>query len=84
MGRIPTDHLSGGFQRSELHGPGRSRAAANRGGRRVADTWVEIDDVIVFERVYREVLRAAERKAADIIVIARMAREGSASHSVDR
>ena len=32
-------------------------------------TWVEIDDVVVFGRAYREVLRAADTKPADLIVM---------------
>ena len=31
--------------------------------------WVEIDDVVVFGRTYREILRAAEAKPADLIVM---------------
>ena len=31
--------------------------------------WVEIDDVVVFGRTYREILRAAESKPADLIVM---------------
>jgi nucleotide-binding universal stress UspA family protein len=39
-------------------------------------TWVEIDDVVVFGRAYREVLRAAETKAADLIVMGAQGRGG--------
>ena len=39
-------------------------------------TWVEIDDVVVFGRPYREVLRAAEMKSADLIVMGAQGRGG--------
>ena len=32
-------------------------------------TWVEIDDLVVFGRAHREILRAAETKPADLIVM---------------
>ena len=38
--------------------------------------WVEIDDVIVFGRPYREILRAAESKPADLIVMGAQGRGG--------
>jgi len=39
-------------------------------------TWVEIDDVVVFGRAYREILRAAESKPADLIVMGTQGRGG--------
>ena len=39
-------------------------------------TWVEIDDVVVFGRAYREILRAAETKPADLIVMGAQGRGG--------
>jgi nucleotide-binding universal stress UspA family protein len=39
-------------------------------------TWVEIDDVVVFGRGYREILRAAETKPADLIVMGAQGRGG--------
>jgi nucleotide-binding universal stress UspA family protein len=39
-------------------------------------TWVEIDDVIVFGRAHREILRAAETKPADLIVMGAQGRGG--------
>jgi nucleotide-binding universal stress UspA family protein len=39
-------------------------------------TWVEIDDVVAFGRAYREILRAAETKPADLIVIGAQGRGG--------
>ena len=39
-------------------------------------TWVEIDDVVVLGRAYREVLGAAEAKAADLIVMGAQGRGG--------
>ena len=39
-------------------------------------TWVEIDDVVVFGRAYREILRAAESKPADLIVMGAQGRGG--------
>ena len=39
-------------------------------------TWVEIDDVVVFGRAYREVLRTAETKSADLIVMGAQGRGG--------
>ena len=39
-------------------------------------TWVEIDDVVVFGRAHREILRAAETKPADLIVIGAQGRGG--------
>ena len=38
--------------------------------------WVEIDDVVVFGRAYREILRAAETKPADLIVMGAQGRGG--------
>jgi len=38
--------------------------------------WVEIDDVVVFGRTYREILRAAESKPADLIVMGAQGRGG--------
>ena len=38
--------------------------------------WVEIDDVVVFGRAYREILRAAESKPADLIVMGAQGRGG--------
>ena len=39
-------------------------------------TWVEIDDVVAFGRAYREILRAAETKPADLIVMGAQGRGG--------
>jgi nucleotide-binding universal stress UspA family protein len=39
-------------------------------------TWVEIDDVVVFGRAHREILRAAETKSADLIVMGAQGRGG--------
>lgn len=39
-------------------------------------TWVEIDDVLAFGRAYREILRAAEAKPADLIVMGAQGRGG--------
>jgi nucleotide-binding universal stress UspA family protein len=39
-------------------------------------TWVEIDDVVVFGRAYREILRAADTKPADLIVMGAQGRGG--------
>jgi nucleotide-binding universal stress UspA family protein len=39
-------------------------------------TWVEIDDLVVFGRAYREILRAAETKPADLIVMGAQGRGG--------
>jgi len=39
-------------------------------------TWVEIDRVIVFGRAYREILRAAEKKHADLLVMGAQGRGG--------
>ncbi len=39
-------------------------------------TWVEIDDVVVFGRAYREILRAADTKPADPIVMGAQGRGG--------
>jgi len=39
-------------------------------------TWVEIADVVVFGRAYREILRAAETKPADLIVMGAQGRGG--------
>jgi nucleotide-binding universal stress UspA family protein len=39
-------------------------------------TWVEIDDLVVFGRAYREILRAAESKPADLIVMGAQGRGG--------
>ena len=39
-------------------------------------TWVEIDDAVVFGRAHREVLRAAETKSADLIVMGAQGRGG--------
>jgi nucleotide-binding universal stress UspA family protein len=39
-------------------------------------TWVDIDDVIVFGRAHREILRAAEAKPADLIVMGAQGRGG--------
>jgi nucleotide-binding universal stress UspA family protein len=39
-------------------------------------TWVEIDDVVVFGRAYRAILRAAETKPADLIVMGAQGRGG--------
>jgi nucleotide-binding universal stress UspA family protein len=39
-------------------------------------TWVEIDDVVVFGRAHREILRAAEAKPADLIVMGAQGRGG--------
>ena len=39
-------------------------------------TWVEIDDVFVFGRAHREILRAAETKPADLIVMGAQGRGG--------
>ena len=38
--------------------------------------WVEIDDVVVLGRTYREILRAAESKPADLIVMGAQGRGG--------
>ena len=39
-------------------------------------TWVEIDNMIVFGRAHREILRAAEAKPADLIVMGAQGRGG--------
>jgi len=39
-------------------------------------TWSEIDSVVVFGRAYREILRAAEEQAADLIVMGAQGRGG--------
>jgi nucleotide-binding universal stress UspA family protein len=39
-------------------------------------TWTEIDNVIVFGRGHREILRAAEAKPADLIVMGAQGRGG--------
>ena len=39
-------------------------------------TWVEVDDVVVFGRAYREVLREAETRSADLIVMGAQGRGG--------
>jgi nucleotide-binding universal stress UspA family protein len=39
-------------------------------------TWVEIDDLVVFGRAYREVLRQAEATPADLIVMGAQGRGG--------
>ena len=39
-------------------------------------TWVEIDNVIVVGRAHREILRAAEAKPADLIVMGAQGRDG--------
>jgi nucleotide-binding universal stress UspA family protein len=39
-------------------------------------TWVEIDDVVVFGRAHREILRAAETKPADLVVMGAQGRGG--------
>ena len=39
-------------------------------------TWVEIDDLVVFGRAHREILRAAEMKPADLIVMGAQGRGG--------
>jgi nucleotide-binding universal stress UspA family protein len=39
-------------------------------------TWVEIDDEVVFGRAYREILRAAETKPPDLIVMGAQGRGG--------
>jgi nucleotide-binding universal stress UspA family protein len=39
-------------------------------------TWVDIDDVMVFGRAHREILRAAEAKPADLIVMGAQGRGG--------
>ena len=39
-------------------------------------TWVEIDNVLVFGRAHREILRAAENKSADLIVMGAQGRGG--------
>ena len=39
-------------------------------------TWVEIADVVVFGRAYREILRAAEATPADLIVMGAQGRGG--------
>ncbi len=39
-------------------------------------TWVEIGDVVVFGRAHREILRVAEAKAADLIVMGAQGRGG--------
>lgn len=39
-------------------------------------TWVEIDDIVVFGRAYREILRAAEATPADLIVMGAQGRGG--------
>jgi nucleotide-binding universal stress UspA family protein len=38
--------------------------------------WVEIDDVVVYGRAHREILRAAETKPADLIVMGVQGRDG--------
>ena len=38
--------------------------------------WVEIDDVVVFGRTYREILRAAESKPGELIVMGAQGRGG--------
>ena len=38
--------------------------------------WVEIDDVVVFGRTYREILRTAQSKPADLIVMGAQGRGG--------
>ena len=39
-------------------------------------TWVEIDDLVVFGRAHREILRSAETKPADLIVMGAQGRGG--------
>src|SRR6185295_6166138 len=39
-------------------------------------TWVAIDNVVVFGRAYREILRAAEMRSADLIVMGAQGRGG--------
>ena len=39
-------------------------------------TWVEIGDVVVFGRAHREILRAAEARVADLIVMGAQGRGG--------
>ena len=39
-------------------------------------TWIEIDSVLVFGRAHREILRAAEKKPADLIVMGAQGRGG--------
>ena len=39
-------------------------------------TWVEIDDLVVFGRAHREILRSAETKPADLIVMGTHGRRG--------
>jgi nucleotide-binding universal stress UspA family protein len=39
-------------------------------------TWVEIDDVVAFGRAYREILRTAEMKPVDLIVMGAQGRGG--------
>ena len=41
-----------------------------------SQTWVEIDNVVVFGRAHREILRVAERKPADLIVMGAQGRGG--------
>ncbi len=41
-----------------------------------SQTWVEIADVVVFGRPYREILRAAEAKPVDLIVMGAQGRGG--------
>ena len=41
-----------------------------------SQTWVEITDVVVFGRAYREILRAAEATPADLIVMGAQGRGG--------
>ena len=45
-------------------------------------TWVEIDDVVAFGRAYREILRAAETKPADLIVMGKRGRSPLAEYFV--
>jgi universal stress protein A len=40
--------------------------------------WVEIDDVVVFGRAHREILRAVQTKPADLIVMGAQGRGGIA------
>lgn len=57
-------------------------ADAEKGLRKlVADesrTWVDIDSIVVFGRAHREILRAAEAKPADLIVMGAQGRSGVA------
>jgi nucleotide-binding universal stress UspA family protein len=41
-----------------------------------SQTWVEVDDMVVSGRVHREILRAAETKPADLIVMGAQGRDG--------